>query len=102
MIEPSATVTDQFNVTEALQHLADQVADMEKKHPDSLLIILGDFNRANLSQELPKYRQNMKCSTRDANTLDHCYTALKDSYQSIHCATQLLTDHCMIHLIPTS
>ena len=47
----SVYIQPQVCVTEVLQHLADQVADVEKKHPDSLLIILGDFNRVNLSQE---------------------------------------------------
>nr|XP_046238913.1 uncharacterized protein LOC124055928 [Scatophagus argus] len=64
----SVYIPPQAYVTEALQHLADQVSVMEAKHPDSLLIILGDFNRANLSQELPKYRQQIKCPTRDVNT----------------------------------
>ena len=64
----------------ALQHLADQITGTEPKHPDSLLIILGDFIRANLSHELPKYRQHVKCPTRDKNTLDNCYTVLKNAY----------------------
>ncbi len=29
----------------ALQKLADQITDTEQKHPDSVLIILGDFNK---------------------------------------------------------
>ena len=67
-------IPPQACVTEALQHLADQINNVEKKYPDSLLSVLGDFNRANLSYELPKYKQHIKCSTRDTNTLDHCYT----------------------------
>ncbi len=43
-------------MTSALQKLADQITDTEQQHPYSVLIILGDFNRANLSRELPKYR----------------------------------------------
>lgn len=31
-----------------------------------------------LTQKLPKYWKHIKCSTRDNNTLDHCYTVLKD------------------------
>ena len=84
-----------------LQHLADQINNVEKKHPHSLLIVLGDFNRANLSHELPKYKQHIRCPTRDTNTLDHCYTVLKDSYHSVPCAALGLSDHCVVHLIPT-
>ena len=42
-------------ITKVLQHLTDQIISMESKHPDSLLIILGDFSRANPIHELPKY-----------------------------------------------
>ena len=93
-------IPPQACVTEALQHLADQITDEERKHPDSLLIVLGDFNRANLSRELPRYRQQVKCPTRDKNTLDHCYIVLKDSYRSVPRAALGLSDHCMVHLLP--
>ena len=61
-IPPSACVAD------ALQQLADQITDAEKKHPDSLAIIVGDFNGAKLNPELPKYRQHIKIPTRDKAT----------------------------------
>lgn len=38
----------------------------------SLIIALGDSNRAILSQELDKYKQHIKCVTREERTLDHC------------------------------
>ena len=72
---------------------------MEKKHRDSLLIIVGEFNRGNLSEELPMYRQHIKCLNWDANTLDHCFTALKDSYHSVPLAALGLSDYCIVHLI---
>ncbi len=67
----------QAHVSSALQKFAYLITDTEKKHPDSVLIILKDFNKANLSRELPKYRQHITCP-RDI--LDHCYTAIKDAY----------------------
>ena len=48
-------------VMEATQLLADQITDIERKLPNSLIIVLGDFNRANLTHELPKYRQHITC-----------------------------------------
>ncbi len=68
----------------AMQQLAEQISEMEQRYPDSLLIILGDFNKANLSCELPKYRQHVTYPTRDSNILDHCYTIIKDAYHSVH------------------
>ncbi len=56
-------ILPQSCVSEALQHLADQITNMERKHLDSLLIILGDFDRASLSHKLPNYRLHIKCLT---------------------------------------
>ncbi len=97
----SIYIPPQAHVSSALQKLADQITDTEQQHPDSVLIILGDFNKANLSRELPKYRQHVTCPTRDSNILDHCYTAIKDAYHSVPRAALGLSDHCLIHLIPT-
>ena len=42
------------NVQEAQRRLADQILCVERTNPDSLVIVLGDFNKGNLSRELPK------------------------------------------------
>ncbi|XP_068507379.1 uncharacterized protein [Syngnathus scovelli] len=86
--------------SEATQMLADQVTDMEKLLPNSLIIVLGDLNRANLTHELPRYRQHITCPTRGAQTLDHCYTVIKDAYHSVARAALGLSDHCLVHLVP--
>ncbi len=58
----SVYIPPQAHVSSALQKLADQITDTEQQHPDSVLIILGDFNKANLSRELPKYKQHVYMS----------------------------------------
>ncbi len=58
----SVYIPPQAHVSSALQKLADLIT--EQQHPDSVLIILGDFNKANLSCELPIYRQHVTCPTR--------------------------------------
>ncbi len=88
-------------VSAAMQQLAEQISETEQRYPDYLLIILGDFNKANLSRELPKYGQHVTCPTRDSNILDHCYTIIKDAYHSVPRAALGLSDHCLVHLIPT-
>ncbi|KAL0149820.1 hypothetical protein M9458_054868, partial [Cirrhinus mrigala] len=35
------------------------------------------------------------------NILDHCYTVIKDAYRSVPRAALGLSDHCLVHLIPT-
>ncbi len=97
----SVYIPPQENARSDLQKLTDQIRDTEQQHPDSVLIILGDFNKANLSRELPKYRQHITCPTRDSNILDHCYTVIKEAYHSVPRAALGLSDHCLVHLIPT-
>ncbi len=45
--------------------------------------------------------KHVTCPTRDSNILDHCYTAIKDAYHSVPRAALGLSDHCLVHLIPT-
>ncbi len=52
-------------------------------------------------RELAKYRQHLTCPTRDSNILDHCYTIIKNAYHSVPRAALGLSDHCLVHLIPT-
>ncbi len=87
----SVYIPPQAHVSSALQKLADLITDTAQKHPDSVLIIIRDFNKANLSRELPKYRQHITCPTRDSNILDHCYTVIKDAYHSVPRAAYLIT-----------
>ncbi len=79
-----------------------KITHTEQRYPDSFIVILGDFNKANLTRELPKYRQHITCPTRDSNILDHCYTVLKDAYHSVPRAALGLSDHCLVHLLPAS
>ncbi|KAI4886185.1 hypothetical protein NFI96_014738, partial [Prochilodus magdalenae] len=94
-IAPSACTSD------ALKQLAEQITKVEREFPDSLLIILGDFNSANLTKEIPKYRQHIACPTREGNTLDKCYTCIKNAYRAVTRAAVGLSDHSLVHLIPT-
>ncbi len=51
--------------------------------------------------KLPKYRQHVTCPTRDSNILDNRYTTIKEAYHSVPRAAVGLSDHCLVHLIPT-
>ncbi len=96
----SVYIPPDARVSAALELLADQITHTEQCYPDSFIIILGDFNKANLTRKLPKYRQHITCPTRDSNILDHCYTVLKDAYHSVPRAALGLSDHCLVHLLP--
>ena len=88
------------DVTAAVNNLADQLTELERNFPDSMVGVMGDFNQAHLSRALPKFRQHITCATRGANTLDHCYTTLRDAYHSVPRAALGRGDHHLIHLIP--
>ena len=60
-------IPPQANVQEAQRKLADQILCVERTNPDSLVIVLGDFNKGNLPRELPKYKQFIKCPTKEEN-----------------------------------
>ncbi len=66
-----------------------------------LFIIYLYFNKGNHSCELPKYRQHVTCPTRYSYILAHCYTTIKHAYHSVPKATLGLSDHCLVHLLPT-
>ncbi|KAK3531512.1 hypothetical protein QTP70_023859 [Hemibagrus guttatus] len=56
-------ISPQGNVCEAQRALADEIQSVERTNPDALVIVLGDFNKGNLSHKLPKYKQFIKCPT---------------------------------------
>ncbi|KAK0151060.1 hypothetical protein N1851_007806 [Merluccius polli] len=43
------------NVQDAQRMLADQILCVERSNPDYLVIVLGDFNKGNLTHDLPEY-----------------------------------------------
>ncbi len=67
-------------VSVALELLAGQITHTDQYYADSFIIVLSE---ANLTRELPKYRQHITCPTKDTNILDHCCTVLKDAYHSV-------------------
>ncbi len=73
----SVYIPPQAHVSSAIQKLADQITDTEQKHPDSVLIILRDFNKAKLSRELPKYRQHITCTHVPPETVTYCITVIQ-------------------------
>ncbi|KAK3505634.1 hypothetical protein QTP70_021029 [Hemibagrus guttatus] len=93
-------IPPQGNVREVQRALADEIQSVERTNPDALVIVLGDFNKGNLSHELPKYKQFIKCPTREGNVLDHCYTTISGAYRAVPRAALGQSDHIMVYLIP--
>ena len=81
--------------------LSDIDTQAEHSHPDSFVIVTGDFSKANPKKEMPKLIQQVTFGTRDGRTLDHCYTTIKCAYRSIPRAPLGRSEHAMVYLVPT-
>ena len=88
------------NAKAAVRSLADQISSLENSNPDSTVLVLGDFNHANLRTVLPKYHQHVTCPTRGDKVLDHCYSVIPGAYRSVRRAPLGKSDHNMIYLVP--
>lgn len=62
---------------EAQRSLAEQVSSLENSRPNSVILVVGDFNMCNLSHELPSDGQPVTCATRPGNILDQVFSAIK-------------------------
>ncbi len=95
----SVYIPPQADTSLALSKLHDELSGYNNKHPDAAFIIAGDFNKANLKKVLPNLHQHISCPTRGPNTLDHCYTPLKNAYRA-HSLAFGKSDHVAIFLTP--
>ncbi|KAK0137856.1 hypothetical protein N1851_025938 [Merluccius polli] len=93
-------IPPEANANTTIAELANYVSSVENSHPDTAIIVLGDFNQTNLSSELPGYHQQVTCPSRGINTLDHCYTTIQEAYRSFPRAPLGRSDHAMLLLIP--
>ncbi|KAK1784239.1 hypothetical protein P4O66_003728, partial [Electrophorus voltai] len=69
-------------------------------HRDAALIVVGDFNSANLKRAVPNFYQRITYPTRGKRTFDHCYNPYKDSYEAPAHPPFGKSDHAAIFLIP--
>lgn len=84
----------------ACETLHSVVSRLQTRHPQSLLLISGDFNHASLSSTLPTFTQYVKCHTRDNKTLDLLYANIRDAYTSSPLPPLGRSDHNLVHLLP--
>ncbi len=80
----SVYIPPQAHARSALQKLADLITETEQKHPDSVLIILGDFNKAISPVNSQNTGQHITCPPETVIYWITVYTAIKDAYHSVH------------------
>ncbi|KAK1784814.1 hypothetical protein P4O66_003478 [Electrophorus voltai] len=71
-------IPPQANMDTALCELHEALTQFQTQHWDAALIVVGDFNSANLKRAVPNLYQHVTFPTRGNRTLDHCYTPYKD------------------------
>lgn len=100
IIATAVYIPPQADIGLALPELHDALGNNINKHPDTAIIIAGDFNKANLRHVMPNFYQHVSCPTRGLNTLDHCYTQFKDAYKARSLPAFVKSDHAAIFLTP--
>ncbi|KAK1792041.1 hypothetical protein P4O66_001819 [Electrophorus voltai] len=84
----------------ALCELHEALTQFQAQHRDAALIVVGDFNSANLKHAVPNLYQHVTFPTRGTRTLDHCYSPYKDNYKALAHPPFGKSDHTAIFLIP--
>jgi hypothetical protein len=88
------------DVKAAADKIREVVMKQESTCPDSIRLVLGDFNVCRLSKVLPNYRQYVTCKTCKDSTLDLCYGNVARAYKSIPLPSLGRSVHNMISLLP--
>ena len=89
------------NYNAAVGKLHEHIDMIENHSPDSVNIIVGDFNQCPVRNNLPGYDQFVTCKTRGDNIIDLCFVNVKNSYVSHQKPALGESDHNMIHMVPT-
>ena len=93
------------NDSAMLTYLMDCLSSVESKHPNSGILLLGDFNGLNVANLKSSFnlKQIVKFPTRGQNTLDFILTNLQDFYNNPDKRSPFgLSDHLSIELLPKS
>ena len=93
-------IPPEVNAAKAINQLADQVLAVQNANPDSLVIVIGDFNHTCLSKALQRYKQHVDCPTCKDKILDHCYTVYKGAYHTSAHVPLGKSDHSTVILTP--
>ena len=72
----------------------------ETASPDSVQLVMGDFNSCDLRGDMPHLHQYIDVSTRGSNILDKCYGNVQDGYKAVAKPPLGSSDHNIIQLLP--
>lgn len=84
----------------AAEILENCINKYENESPESVKIILGDFNHCDFQENVPTYVQTVQCVTRGNRTLDKLYCNIKESYRVFKRPPLGNGDHNMLFCVP--
>ena len=86
-------------VKETRCKIHEQLDNLEKSYPNSTIYALGDFNSVSIN--LPRFKQQVTCTTRNDRTLDKCYVTTKaNAYKCYKLPSLGTSDHDAVMMIP--
>lgn len=88
------------NANEVLRPLYDAISVQLTKHPDSFVVVTGDFNHISLKTVFPRFKQYVDFKTRGENILDLVYSNTAEAYKVIPQPHLGLSDHKSVLLVP--
>ncbi|KAI5620514.1 gastrula zinc finger protein XlCGF28.1-like [Silurus asotus] len=100
VIVSAVYIPPQADTDTAVWDLHETLTLHQTQHRDAALIVVGEFNSANLKRALPNFYQHITCPTRGERTLDHCYTTLKKGYKAQSRPPFGKSDHAAIFMPP--
>lgn len=93
-------IAPEANAKLAIGLLHGSISSQLSRYPDTVHIIAGDFNHADLIAALPRFNQHVKCASTGANTLDKVYSNIKLGYRAKQLHHLGQSDHMSLLLIP--
>ena len=75
------------------------ISKCKNNHPNTLCIVAGDFNQANVESTMPEYKQYVICPPKGNGMSDHCYCKVKIGNKSVSRSCYGDADHATIMLI---
>ncbi|KAI5628338.1 gastrula zinc finger protein XlCGF28.1-like [Silurus asotus] len=100
VIVSAVYIPPQVDTDTAVWDLHETLTLHQTQHRVAALIVVEDFDSANLKRALLNFYQHITCPTRGKRTLDHCYTTFKNSYKAQSRPPFGKSDHAAIFLMP--
>ena len=99
MITVCVYIPPRADAATACEKIHSVTARLQTKHPETFMIISGDFNHVTLDSTLAVFHQVIDCPTSNNRTIDLLYADVRDAYRATP-LPPLGKSHNLVHLQP--